>query len=548
MDCESIDVSVLQEMNFLRDQLRSEARKSRAEDKEEFVEEAQTLLSAISEQAATLLASLRVHADETADRALLSWQKRLADGAGAADRLESRIKRVQADAHSQLQAVGKLGDAVLAELNAKLTASVNGAYCQASDLTKQLLQSTETSRAQSESIQKAAESFTAEIVSRLRETATQSRQVLTEAGTVLATIRDERASALAELRGAFAQMCERTDHARVDLAQAEEGLRSTAATVIDQIRRAGAETLAEVESARGASSRENNEQRKLLTEICANIEASARKSRAAAQRLMEQVQSAAAKSAERNEPTKSQAAAQAESEHILHRVKMAGVQVTSLVTSIQDGVQQSGRKAAALVELSQKTSVVIRELGSARTIAVQEQQTLESATTAAEQTLHLLKHHTQRVGQLVGIIRQLYGTMDARVERIRERLDTADEICRTVPREVEALSEALADSDGRSALRGTHPPALQPAKSKAKPSIPQAPKVIPRAADVKPLPFGKGTLGEIVQRNRKLNAWLHDVINEKIASSSNDQSPTGGMTRGRNVGPVDSAAAVVKNP
>lgn len=539
MSCESIDAFGVQELNLVREQARAEIHACRKE-KAEFVAEARTLLSAISEQAATLLASLRIDADQTADRALLSWQKRLADGATAADRLESRIKKVQSDAHSQIQAIGKLGDAVVAELNAKLTAGVNEAHCKASNLSKRLRQSTENGRVQSDSIQKAAAAFTAQIVNRLKETATQSRQVLDEAQAAIASIHDERTAALAELRSAFAPMSERAEHARADLARAADEVRATAPSVIDQVRRAGADVLAEIESARATSTRQNAEQRELLSEICANIEACARRSRAAAQHLAEQTRSAA-ESTVRRRPSESQAAAQAESDDILHRVKAAGVEVSGLISSLQEGAAQSGRKAAALIELSQKTSLVIRELGTARTVAAREQQSLESANTAAEKTLHLLKYHTQRVGQLVGVIRQLYGALDDRAERIRSRLDAADEICRTVPRELETLRAALAENDAPPA------PGSAPDPSRPKPAAPQPPKVVPRAADVKPLPFAKGTLGDIVQRNRKLNAWLHDVINERKEPGPAHEAPASVATRRREIEPVDSAPAAVKN-
>jgi hypothetical protein len=42
-------------------------------------------------------------------------------------------------------------------------------------------------------------------------------------------------------------------------------------------------------------------------------------------------------------------------------------------------------------------------------------------------------------------------------------------------------------------------------------------KSTPAAVGAAPAPGDRRTLGEIAQRNKKLNAWLRDVLNEKAS-------------------------------
>lgn len=176
----------------------------------------------------------------------------------------------------------------------------------------------------------------------------------------------------------------------------------------------------------------------------------------------------------------------------------------------QQTIKAAGEKAAALAELSQKISNVIKQLKTAEGRATREHVALEAANVSADKTLEQLRSHAARVGQLVGIIRQLYGTMDARVEHIRERLDSADELCKDVPREIQSIREAFAPRKSNSVVR-------------AAPT--NGPKKIPRRSDVAPLPLAKGSLGELAQRNQKLNAWLREIVAEsEIALASTDQS------------------------
>jgi hypothetical protein len=44
---------------------------------------------------------------------------------------------------------------------------------------------------------------------------------------------------------------------------------------------------------------------------------------------------------------------------------------------------------------------------------------------------------------------------------------------------------------------------------------PSLPVVLPRPAYVEPIPFSRGSLGDIVQRSQRLNSWLRDVLNDK---------------------------------
>jgi chromosome segregation ATPase len=214
-----------------------------------------------------------------------------------------------------------------------------------------------------------------------------------------------------------------------------------------------------------------------------------------------------------------QTAAQARTEELLLLVRRASDQAEAAMRLPQQTIQAAGDKAAALADLSQRISTVIKQLKTAEGRATSEHIALEAANLSADQTLKQLRSHAARVGQLVGIIRQLYGTMDARVESIRERLDSADELCKDVPREIQSIRDAFAPRKNNADHRGT------PANG---------PKQIPRRPDVAPLPLAKGSLGELAQRNQKLNAWLREIVAEsEIALAAKEEAAPANVTADR---------------
>lgn len=416
-------------------------------------------------------------------------------------RLLAECRTSVGDANSNLQAVSKLGVSMIEELKTRFGAATDIAWRDATEITATLSQSIETACAQSGSIQKAGQEFTARMVHRLKEAATQSHQTLDELGSARTMLRDERESALAELRNRFAQMAERVEQSRLDLGKLGEEIQTKGEGLLSQAQCACAE--AKAMNDRGRSVFRDTQAMQSQIESTSNLIRDIHAESLVSLKTAAEIQSAS----------------QEKSERLLEQVSAAGSQVGNLVHSLQTSIQQSGERAATLTGLAQKTSTIVRALAAARTLATNEHQALTAATTGAERTLQGLKYHAKQVGQLVGIIRQLYGTMDVRVERMRQRLDTADEICRAVPREIEILSDALSQSPGRRASNAQPSSTAAHGVRNGKAVPPQAPKVLPRPAGVEPLPFAQGTLGEIVQRNQKLNAWLRDVLKDCEGSS-----------------------------
>ncbi len=227
--------------------------------------------------------------------------------------------------------------------------------------------------------------------------------------------------------------------------------------------------------------------------------------------------------------------AQADTERLLSRAEAVHAEAEALLAMPKQLVDEAKTQAQALSEMSRKISTVVKQLSTAGETARENRAALEHAGADAERKIELLKRHTERVGQLVGIIRQLYGTMDARIARLRGRLLEADDLFRSVPQEIESLrsvleaetrlskpeeeplqtpppSKARPQSPAPLALRGK-PPAIRRGKAQASVLAPQR------------LKSAKGSLGEIVQRNQKLNEWLQNVLGDEAVSTKPAPAP-----------------------
>lgn len=309
-----------------------------------------------------------------------------------------------------------------------------------------------------------------------------------------------------------------------------------------------------------------------------------------------------------NDAAEAQRRAESRAGDLIKRAENVQSQAESLLAMPRELIDEAKRQAGALSEMSKKVSTVVRQLNDAGSNAERNRNELARAENDAEEKIRQLKAHTERVGQLLGIIRQLYGSMDARVERLRGRLSQFDELFRTVPRELDGLrtvldTEIARDRGGASAPRGLDtrmPPAQMPYRDVPSPAAaaprpqpvapdrahrassggsfdrerrdlpdllhdesghdagvavattpkatvaPTKPKAAPRAAvqpagaSLQPAPnapvsgtlrrdaaasksvvreqLQAGSLGEIVQRNEKLQKWLKDMLGEDAIS------------------------------
>ena len=233
-------------------------------------------------------------------------------------------------------------------------------------------------------------------------------------------------------------------------------------------------------------------------------------------------------------------------------------------------VDEARRQAEALSTMSRKITTALHQLGLAEQQAARNKNELDKASSTADQKVDLLKRHTERVGQLVGIIRQLYGTMDARLERLRGRLTQADDLVRDVPREIEHLRAAFDSDDGLITVNsmqsriGTGPAvATQPRKQGARQTgtaaVNRKPVATPIAqeqedasstlrdgpspAETSTMPSGSlaglisagSSMGDLVRKNQKLNEWLQQMVGDEAleariqrnqARSSDDRAAT----------------------
>jgi chromosome segregation ATPase len=233
-----------------------------------------------------------------------------------------------------------------------------------------------------------------------------------------------------------------------------------------------------------------------------------------------------------------QEAARKQADQLIRRAGEIESQTEQLLRLPKELVEEANRRATGLADMSKKVSAVVKRLSAVNDDAQRNKSELDQAALTADQKLELLKRHTARVGQLVGIIRQLYGSMDARLERLRNRLSQADDICRGVPQEIENLRQALGEEaedapDTVDSKDGSRAEAQVSSMSSSR-LQPRPPEPAPDLQETRRTPAGpgtrmnKGSLGEIVQRNQKLNEWLSEVLGEeqvKAASETRAKKP-----------------------
>jgi len=219
-------------------------------------------------------------------------------------------------------------------------------------------------------------------------------------------------------------------------------------------------------------------------------------------------------------------AAQSDSQALLKRADDVQEQTVQLMHMPREIVGEARKNAQLLKDMSAKIALAIRQLSEAHGKAQTSRHEVDEATASADQRLVDLRKHTEQVAKLVAVIRQLYGAMDQRIDRLRDRLTSADEMARSVPREIASLKAAL------------HSESLQGAASL--PALPMAyradgaagaqrratagPAAVASAtsANRKPAPLGKGTqadsLAAVVQKNKKLNEWLQKTLAGEAAA------------------------------
>jgi ABC-type transporter Mla subunit MlaD len=203
-------------------------------------------------------------------------------------------------------------------------------------------------------------------------------------------------------------------------------------------------------------------------------------------------------------------ASQVRVEQLLQLARESEGRTESLMRMPRELIDEANARSAALAEMSRTVSSVVSQLCAAGDAARAQSRDIRETSTLADDRLELLKQHTARVGQLVGIIRQLYGAVDARIEGLRDRLDQADELCRSVPDEINSLRSALTEKRIKRAAAAITAPAANSDSGMRR----AGGKVVAQISKGSESATGHGTLGDIVSRNRKLHEWLRDTLRE----------------------------------
>ncbi len=227
--------------------------------------------------------------------------------------------------------------------------------------------------------------------------------------------------------------------------------------------------------------------------------------------------------------TQAHRTAQSESQALLKRADDVQEQTVQLMHMPRELVGEARKNAQLLKDMSSKIALIIRQLSDANGKAQTSKLEVAEATASADQRLVDLRKHTEQVAKLVTIIRQLYGAMDNRIDRLRDRLSSADEIAKSVPREIASLKAALNPESLHTQF--ALPSSQMAFRSDGTPNVPRRAPATPAASQAaiaaaarKPVPVGKGTqadsLAAVVQKNKKLNEWLQKTLVEEAQANS----------------------------
>jgi general secretion pathway protein A len=190
-----------------------------------------------------------------------------------------------------------------------------------------------------------------------------------------------------------------------------------------------------------------------------------------------------------------------QTEKILLEARDVERRAHTLLAEHQSLASEAQERADAISKMSQTLATVLKQLQSAGRAAKDHHERLSAENQTAEVKLEQMRQHSQRLGQLVGIVRQVYGAIDARVEGLRYGLAAAEQFGRP-----NAAPKPAAPLNGK--------------------------RIVERAEDRRPAPSSmvqkgaagqrhpEGSLGEIVSRNQKLNTWLKEVLKDEVPAEN----------------------------
>ncbi|MEE8169429.1 MAG: hypothetical protein V3T70_02665, partial [Phycisphaerae bacterium] len=201
---------------------------------------------------------------------------------------------------------------------------------------------------------------------------------------------------------------------------------------------------------------------------------------------------------------------QARGEALMARAEAVQDRTDRLLEAPREVLREASQRTVELKAMSQSLETAIKRLSQVHTVSQHRATELARVDRNASAKLKDLSGQTMRIGQLVGVLRKLHGSMEQRVHDIRDRLGIAESIARSVPSQLSGLREALRDTS-----------ATKPSDQRVDPT-PRVGAAVrrrkPAALSAKPNQSDEPTLGQIVTKNERLNAWLRNTIEEAAAT------------------------------
>lgn len=435
---------------------------------------------------------------------------------------------------------------------------------------------------QADLIRSQARAVATDLAERLQQARLKLQTAITEANDAAAEVRERGQASLAEVRVALLQMTDRAATIRGDLVKLSDDVQNNAKeaaaqfdgqreaarrelnqqsdkitdlvnrsqTIAINLTERGDRILAEARAAAQAITKQTEELLQKVDSTAQTVTNEVRDLRLRTQKegeeTREQVQVARLQLVEaRDESAKVVARltdihqqTQAKTDQLLARGEQVSKHTQELLDMPAAQIEEAGQRAAALAQLSKGTAQIVQRLEKTRVEMeaklTEVKNTMEAKSgdvtntmKMADEKLEILRQQTSRVGQLVGIVRQLYGSLEAKakIQQIRNRLDQADDLCSSVlPREIEHLRTVLTDQ-----LNPTPMVPALPAGGKKPGNGRTAVQPIPTRNMTAPRPnpaTGNVSLGEIVSKNKKLNEWLRETLGQEDSQGKQAATPT----------------------
>lgn len=426
---------------------------------------------------------------------------------------------------------------------------------------------------QADLIRSQARAVAADLAERLQQARVKLEVAINEAHQAADELRERGQASLSEVRIALLQMTDRASSLRGDLVKTGDDVHSQVEQVVkdfdgrlEAARRESAQQTDKISDLlnRSQTIAVNLTERsdKTLAEARANAQAITkqaeemlRKADAAAQTITNEVRDLRLRVMKEGEQTREQVQitrlqltearidsakvvdrltriheeTQSKTDELLQRGQQVAKHTQELLDMPAQQIEEACKRAAALAHLSKSTAQIVQRLEKSRGEIETSIDTAKDVIGLSDEKMELLRQQTSRVGQLVGIVRQLYGSLEAKakIQQIRSRLDQADDICSSVlPREMENLRTVLTEQ--------INPRPVAPAlPGKARSAAAVAPRGAGQTAGPRPAPIGQrpqapaapaqpnnATLGEIVSKNKKLNEWLRETLGRDEAQET----------------------------